>query len=113
MRAQRPNQLTAQALPWRWQRSWRDAEAAGWSSPQTIDRYVDALRADPPSDPGDLLATPDAVSAAAASSIPRATTVDRQPVATMADPDHVVVKLDFAEPIVSGPARPSRSCRFG
>lgn len=94
----------ADALPWRWQRSWRQAEQAGWSSPQTVDRYLQALRSDPPDDVSELLLTTDAVSPAVAGSIPRASHVERQSVATMAAPDHVVVRLDFAAPIVSGSA---------
>jgi hypothetical protein len=92
----------ADALPWRWQRSWRIAEQARWSSPQTVDRYLQVLLADPPGDPADLLVSAGAVSVAVASSIPRATRIERQPVATMSGPDHVVVRLDFADPVVSG-----------
>jgi len=93
---------TAAALPWRWQRSWRDAERAGWSSPQTVDRYLQALRSTPVGDPAELVAPSGAVDPAVVASIPRATTVERQPVESMAGPDHVVVRLDFATPIVSG-----------
>ena len=94
----------AEALPWRWQRSWRLAEQRGWSSPQTVDQFVAAVRSDPSTDHGELLDRPDAVAAAVVGSLPRADRVDRQPVATMAGPDHVLVRLHFANGVTSGPA---------
>ncbi len=92
----------AQALPWRWQRTWRDATHQGWSSTQTVDRVVEAVRAG--ADVGPRVSRPDAVAPTVTDSLRRASRVDRQPESSMRGPDEVTVRLHFDEPVVSGRA---------
>ncbi|MGZ4682640.1 MAG: hypothetical protein ACXWA3_03240 [Acidimicrobiales bacterium] len=96
-----PSRL-ALALPWRWQRTWREATHEGWSSTQTVDRVVAGLRAD--ADVGERVSRADAVGPAVADSLRRASRVDRQPESSMRGPDQVTVRLHFDEPVVSGRA---------
>ena len=96
-----PDRL-AESLPWRWQRTWRDATHEGWSSTQTVDRYVVAVRAD--ADLDGLVAADGVVGTDVADSLRRATRVDRQPEPSMRGPEQVTVRLHFDEPVVSGQA---------
>jgi hypothetical protein len=90
----------ADALPWRWQPSWRASVHDGWSSTQTTDVVVRSVREG--TDPGDRLADPDALTGAVADSLRRASRVERQPESTMRGPDQVVVRLRFDDPVRSG-----------
>ena len=90
----------AEALPWRWQRSWRQSVHDGWSSGQTVDVVVADLRGGV--DPGGRVTSPEAVGPAVADSLRRASRVERQPESTMRGPEQVVVRLRFDEPVRSG-----------
>jgi len=92
----------AESLPWRWQRSWRDATHQGWSSTQTVDRAVLAVRRGDGLEP--LVASTEAVPSAVVDSLRRASRVDRQPESTMRGPEQVTVRLHFDDPVVSGQA---------
>ncbi len=92
----------AESLPWRWQRTWRDATHEGWSSTQTVDRFVAAVR-----DDGELdaLVGPDgAVPTDVTDSLRRASRIEPQPESSMRGPEQVTVRLHFDDPIVSGQA---------
>ncbi len=91
----------ARGLPWRWQRSWRDAHRAGWASDQVVDRALDDLRAGGDVDAA-LVNRSQAISPEVADAVRRASRVERQPVSSMRAPDLVEVRLDFDEPITSG-----------
>ncbi len=93
---------TAASLPWRWQRTWRDASHQGWSSTQTVDRAVLAVRHGDDLTP--LVSAPGAVTAPVVESLRRASRVDRQPESTMRGPEQVTVRLHFDDPVRSGQA---------
>jgi hypothetical protein len=88
-------------LPWRWQRSWRDAHHDGWASDQVVDRLLGQLRAGEVAD-ADLLTVPDLVPPAVADAVRRADRVERQPLTAMRGPDSVEVRLHFDQPVLSG-----------
>ena len=92
----------ARTLPWRWQRTWREATHQGWSSTQTVDDVVAAVRAD--ADITDRVVGSDAVGTAVTDSLRRADRVDRQPESSMRAPDQVTVRLHFDDAVVSGRA---------
>lgn len=91
----------ARGLPWRWQRSWRDAHRAGWASDQVVDMVLAEMRDDGVVDP-DLLVSGHPISPAVTDSVRRATRTVRQPVVSMRGPDLVEVRLEFDQPIESG-----------
>ena len=93
----------AGAVPWRWQRSWRDAQRAGWASPQVVDRLIDSVRSGRGLDTShELLMGPDAVTPDVVDALVRADSVDRQPERTQAGPGRVLVRLRFDDPVRSG-----------
>ena len=105
----------ADSLPWRWQRSWRTAVHEGWSSGQTVDRFVAQVRSvsavDEPTvaatsspDPASLVSRAGSVTPEVTDALRRASRVERQPESSMRGPDQVTVRLRFDQPIVSGSA---------
>lgn len=92
----------ASSRPWRWQSAWREAHRRGSASDQVVDTYLADRRAGRATQAAALLAPGAAVGPAVLDAVGRASRVERQPTASMADPGLVAVALSFDHPVPSG-----------
>lgn len=109
MGAAAPSAL-ADGIPWRWQPSWRHAEAAGWDSRQVTLRWIGDVRAG--RSDATLFADPayaTTVDPEVLAAVKAAGTVSVPAESELRTPDVTVVSLVFTPPLASGNVEVTRA----